>query len=313
MTTLPAAATREQFGAIRRDEVALQPVLAAVCARCGVVAGDAKRYTDGSLPVYAFEERVLKIYPPCFPGEADVERAALELVAGRLVIPTPRVEAYGEVDGWQYVLMTRLRGQSLAHRWPQIAPHNRVHMMHILGEALRTMHGLPAGQLSVPPASWSDFIAEQRATARARQDQHGLPTAWLEQIDDFLARTPLVAGGQSLLHTEIMREHLLVERRDDGWALCGFFDFEAMRGNAEYDFASLGVFVTGGDRALLREVLLAYGIAPSACDAARSQRFLAYALLHRYSKLPWYFERIPVAADVTTLDALAEAWFGCAA
>jgi hypothetical protein len=53
-----------------------------------------------------------------------------------------------------------------------------------------------------------------------------------------------------LLHTEIMREHLLVTPHADGWSLSGLFDFEpAMRGAREYEFASVGLFVSRGDAA----------------------------------------------------------------
>ncbi len=112
-----------------------------------------------------------------------------------------------------------------------------------------------------------------------------------------------------LLHTEIMREHLTVDETGSTPTLAGLFDFEpAMLGAPEYEFASVGLFVACGDGRALRRVLLAYGYAPHALDEALQCRFMAYALLHRYSNLRWYLERIP-ADGATTLEQLATRWW----
>lgn len=106
-----------------------------------------------------------------------------------------------------------------------------------------------------------------------------------------------------------MREHLLVTHDSAGWHLSGLFDFEpAMIGAPEYDFASFGLFVSCGEARLLRRALLAYGYAPAELDGALQCRLMAYALLHRYSNLRWYLERLPPHAD-TTLEQLARRWW----
>lgn len=69
----------------------------------------------------------------------------------------------------------------------------------------------------------------------------------------------------ALLHTEIMREHLLVERDTTGrWRLSGLLDFEpAMIGHADYECAAIGVLVTGGDARLLSRFIAGYGRDPA--------------------------------------------------
>jgi hygromycin-B 7''-O-kinase len=81
-------------------------------------------------------------------------------------------------------------------------------------------------------------------------------------------------------------------------------------GASEYEFASVGLFVSCGDAALFRRILLAYGYRAADLTPELARRMLAYALIHRYSKLPWYLERVPPPSGVVTLDALAEVWFG---
>lgn len=51
-----------------------------------------------------------------------------------------------------------------------------------------------------------------------------------------------------LLHTEFMREHVLVERAPTHWAVTGLIDFgPAMTGAAEYDFVAVAVHPVRGD------------------------------------------------------------------
>jgi hygromycin-B 7''-O-kinase len=108
-----------------------------------------------------------------------------------------------------------------------------------------------------------------------------------------------------------MREHLLVDGEGDAVRLSGLFDFEpATIGAAEYEFASVGVFFTGGDASLLRRLLLSYGYGEAALDEAMARRSMTYALLHRYSNLRWYLERVPPRPGVDSLAALARQWFG---
>jgi hygromycin-B 7''-O-kinase len=304
---LPLASTAAEFAAIRRDEARLRPGVDAILARHHI-GGEIVRFADGSLPVYAIADtHVLKLYPPVYVDECQTEAAVLSAITGRLPIPTPRVEVVGEHAGWSYVLMDRLRGESLATMWPRIGEHDRERLLAALGEALAALHAIRDPVLAtLPPPDWATFVAAQRASAVERQRDKGLATAWLAQIPAFLETVPLEVPAQRvLLHTEVMREHLLVRERARGWELSGLFDFEpAMCGAAEYELASVGVFVSSGDPRLLRTLLLAYGYRDDSLDEAFARRILAYAIAHRYSDLRWYLERLP-PLEAPTLDALA--------
>jgi len=91
------------------------------------------------------------------------------------------------------------------------------------------------------PPDWGLFLARQRAGCVERQRAAGLDSAWLAQIPAFLDAVALDSSPRRvLLHTGVMREHLLVTPHPDGcWSLSGLFDFEpAMRGAREYEFAA---------------------------------------------------------------------------
>lgn len=345
MTTplLPPVASLDEYERIRHDTDRFRPGAEAICAARGLGGATIERLVGGSLPVFAVGDAlVLKLYPPFEHLERNREAAALHAAEGRLSIPTPGVRGAGEIEGWAYLLMDRLRGRSLAEVWPILGRADRQRLAAQLGEALAALHAIRGPELDPLVIDWPAFVEDQRATAVERQRSRGLEERWCEQIPDFLDRfLPLRgrpgdgrlapggtrghAGGpgspgvdfldrapaDTLLHTEIMQEHLLVEPDPGGWRLSGLFDFEpAMVGAREYEFVAVGLFVSGGEAEVFRAVLSAYGPAQAWLVGNLPARLMAWCLLHRYSHLRWFLERVPPPERARRLEDLAEAWWG---
>ncbi|MFJ9691823.1 phosphotransferase family protein [Kitasatospora sp. NPDC101183] len=306
---LPVVETEEQWDVLAEDEAVLRAGAEDLCGRLGLGGVPLERFTEGSVPVYAVGGAlVLKLFPPPSARDGVVEERVLSRLHGALPIPTPEVQAAGEyVNGWRYVLMSRLAGEGLATAWPRVPDAERGRIARECGEALAVLHGLDPEPLApvLGPGDWAAFLARQRAGAVERQRERGLPQAWLEQIPEFLEAAPLPrAPERALLHTEFMREHLLVDPAD-GWRLTGLFDFEpAMIGDPAYDLVAVGLFTTRADPALFGRLLDGYG------RPADPRLLMAYTLLHVYSHLPWYLRELKPSA--TTLDDLAQEWFGTA-
>ena len=268
-----------------------------------------QRFAGGSVPVFAVgDEHVVKLFPPEERSFFDTERAVLTRIDGRLSVPTPRVIAAGERGQWLYVVMTRLSGCSLAEAWHEIEIRDRLQLVREVGAGLAALHATATDELALFAADWPRFMDAQRASCRDRQLAKGLGAPWVDAVDEFLARwTPSDDGARVLLHTEVMRQHVLVERREGAWRVSGLIDFEpAMVGAPEYELAAVGVFLTCAEPGLLRALLDAYG---AEVDEELPLRVMAYALLHRYSNLRWYQERLPVSDEVGDLEALARRWF----
>jgi hygromycin-B 7''-O-kinase len=267
------------------------------------------RFAHGSVPVFAVgDEHVVKLFPPSQRSYFETERATLSRIDGLLPIPTPRAIAAGERGPWLYIVMTRLSGCSLAEAWDTIEIHDRIRLMREVGEALGALHAAATGELAPLMVDWPRFIDAQRASCRDRLLAGGLGPPWVDLVGDFLARwTPSDQGARVVLHTEVMREHLVVERRQGAWHISGFYDFEdAMLGAPEYELACAGIFLTGAEPGLLQALLDGYG---ATVDDELPLRIMAYALLHRYSNLRWYLERLPVPAEIGDLESLARSWF----
>jgi hygromycin-B 7''-O-kinase len=316
VAVLPAAATEDAYTTVCQDEAALRPGVERLGQVLGVDASRLTRFAAGSRPVYAAGELVLKLFPPVDTTGCRVEAGVLGAVRGRLPIATPQVHAAGEHDGWDYLLMSRVPGVPLDTVWDQLPAGDRDRLADQLGETIAALHRLPPPEIKQWwPTDWLAFVAGQRARCVSEQRALGLPAHWADQLAGFLDEVALPpgppAGPPVLLHTEVMRQHLLVSAAPSGaWRLSGLVDFEpAMRGEREYEFVSVGVFVAEGDGRFLARTLTAYGYRRDQLDHDLRRRLLAWGILHRYSNLARWMGRLP-EPPLATLDALADRWFG---
>ncbi|GGX87327.1 phosphotransferase family protein [Streptomyces fructofermentans] len=304
---LPLVETGEELEDVVRDEALLRPAVMDLCERLGITAKPLIRFVEGSLPVYSVgAAHVVKLFPAFEKLDALREERVLTHVYGRLPVPTPQLYSAGAYkNGWHFVLMSRLPGESLAEAWPRIPAADQDRIVTEAGEALAALHALDPAPLRncVGPSQWGLFVDAQRVNAVEQQREVGLGQEWLEQIPWFLSSVPLAPPPRRvLLHTEFMRQHLTVD--PDGWRLTGLFDFEpALIGDPAYDFVGVALFIACGRPRLLKRFYEAYGRAPF-----DPHTLMAYTLLHVYSNLPWYLHTMPDPPR-PTLDALAETWF----
>jgi hygromycin-B 7''-O-kinase len=310
MPLLPPVRTREEYLGSPRDEATYRPAVQAICRRHGLPADRLAKYAGGSTIVFAVGERhVVKLFEPIFAEAASIERAVLSHVHGKLGIPTPGVGAAGVLEGWSYVVMDQLAGVCLRDAWDELSWADRLRVCERLGGAVARLHALPTASVALPALDWPEFLRRQARSCVERQRAHGLAEHWLRQIPEYLASVELPRGAPVLLHTEVMRDHVLVRRGADGWDVSGLFDFEpAMLGAPEYELGSVGIFLSGSDATLFRAFLRGYGYAEAELTPELQRRILACTLLHRYSNLKWYLETVP-PQGATTLGGLAAEWF----
>ena len=201
--------------------------------------------------------------------------------------------------------MSQLPGTGLAAAWPAIRDRTGPGCLPGRRDARRAARPGPGTTArDHRPGDWVGFLAGQRATAPQRQREVKLPDLWLSQIEGFLESVPLPRGRERvLLHTEVTREHLVVN--PGTWTLRGLLDFErAMTGDRAYG-RTAGLFLPRGDPRLLGRILAAYG------RSFDPRQLLAYTLLHLHSNLPECLTELPAPPE-PTLDSLAQTWFGTA-
>jgi hygromycin-B 7''-O-kinase len=106
---LPLISSREEFEARFGDEV-WPEAAREICRRHGVSRDAIQRVDSGEHIVFlAGKEFIVKIYKSFRRGFAR-EKAALEFAAGKTSLKIPEIIAAGNIEGYDYTVITRLDG-----------------------------------------------------------------------------------------------------------------------------------------------------------------------------------------------------------
>lgn len=290
------------------DQLLQQPELCQQLARdiCQKhnLSGDCVRITEGSALVFALgDHTILKIFAPEDAEFFQTEAEFLIRLHEKLPIATPELVFSGWWEPYPYIIMERLQGIPLKQIWNTLLQAEKCDLMGQLGRAVRALHDLPPFH----SLDWHPFIDHQRQNLLVNHRNFGLAQEWLDQLVayvDSLAIDFHDPAQMVPLHTELMQEHIFVQREGDRWKLSGLIDFEpSMIGHREYEFCAVGLFLTQGDKNLFQTFLAAYGYA----EFDVSRRIMIFLLLHRYCNLNWFFTFLP--QPMTTLQQLEQFWF----
>jgi hygromycin-B 7''-O-kinase len=248
-----------------------------------------ERAPRGSNVVFLGARHVIKLFCPKWGHEARIETCALQACAGRLPVASPAVVAEGEIEGWPYLVLTRLQGRELAQIWGGLHDERRRSLVVEAAELLVALHSvaIPDG---APLPEARPVLERPLARALDKHRADGTDPRWVEEIGVLLEGTAVDwPGPDVLVHGDVHPEHLLV---DDASRLAGLFDFaDTLRGPIEYDLAAtaclMACHVEGGARAFHA----AYGYD---LDDAAYARLGAALLRQRYCALPFAVANIPV-------------------
>lgn len=156
---LPLVETIEQFRALDlRSPVFADAAIKAV-RHLKMTANTTSFPSSGSLPVVFVDDKVVvKFFPPFFIGEHETETKALKFLSD---FEVPQLLGVGQIDGWHYVIMTKLIGQSLKTLWPELSPKLRQSACRKIGTSLRNLHSLKLSS-DFDVNSWTHFLALQK-------------------------------------------------------------------------------------------------------------------------------------------------------
>lgn len=313
---LPLVTSNTTYRAMRPSADLWPLVMRVICQRHKLPTERLVRFGDGTDPafgsnvVFAVDEHhIVKLFPPHERQSFEADLTVAEYVYRKLSIQTPEIYAYGELDGWPYLVMSRLQGTYLAALWNSLGETNQLHLVAELAEVLAQLHALPTHDLPLLEASWPELVATRVNGCAQRHREQGVSEPWLQQLPDYLASAaPLYPSNftPAIVSGDIHDYHLLVKQEHERWRLCGLFDFDDARiGFHEYDLASAALFIMSGCPALLRPFLLTYGYAETDIDEHLSHRLMTYTLLHRYRPLNWVRE-VFAKHPCSTFEELAQ-------
>jgi hygromycin-B 7''-O-kinase len=245
--------------------------------------------TGTNLVVALDENLILKIFPPLLCAQFVSERASLLQLRGQLGIAVPEIVTEGERDGWPYLVITRLPGVLGSEAWPDMPEPDKVRVLRQIGATIAEVQRAPLGDLASIEPSWDAFMRGQIAGCRARHTRLGLPSKFLDGLDEFLAAaTPLIPmdAPPVILVGEYIPENFLLSHDTNGWRLSGLFDFgDVLTGWGEYDLLGPSAFMTAGLAPRVRGLLEGFGHSRADVGPPLRQRLMALMLLHRASDL----------------------------
>jgi hygromycin-B 7''-O-kinase len=307
LTLLPSADTLAAVSAIRKNQSLFEPGLRHILHLAGLPPDATITGTlGGSMPVFGVNhDLVLKFFSPLHREHFANELASLRLLEGKNPFDTPRIRTSGTLETWSYLLMTRVRGTQLSTLWPDLDETKKAAVCENLGATAAALHRVHA-TTAADAATWRAFIAQQAERCVEHHRARGLSEDLLAQIPAYIAPmlAPMAAAPVVFLHTEFMLEHIFID--PVRLIIESLIDFEpSLTGPVEYEFGAVAIFIAEAHPARLRAFLRGYGY-PWTDQTPRL--LFSHKLLHRYSNLVWYMERLgPARAE--TLEELEKAWF----
>jgi hygromycin-B 7''-O-kinase len=293
------------------DEVWRQAA-AIICARHRIPHSSLRRSSQGENIIFFVDESfVIKIFAPFREG-FEREKAALEFAHGKSCIETPAITQTGEVEGWSYLVMTRLPGVLMKEVWSSLDTRDRIEIVSRLGIALNELHAHTAPLFETAlNRDWHGFIERQARGSVERQRACGANPEWLESLPAYIeARRGLLPSEYKpvLLHGDVHPGNVLLARAGERWQVTGLFDFgDSLCGFHEYEFVAPGVLMFQGNGELQRAFLRAYGYTEAQLDLRLRARLMLLTVLYECSDLRKYALRLAPDAVHLTLDELEAA------
>ena len=281
---------------LRRDAATQRPAFEAIATRHGLAASEVSPLDKGTHFVWATRRNVIKLFVPLWKEDANLETTLLEMVAGT-VLPAPQLEAQGELNGWPYVVMSRVRGEHIGVAWRTLDDGGRSRLAAHLGEAMAALASLPRQRLQTRAITQDALIAERLERILVDQRKRGGDEALERELRTFLAKLPpLIPAGDVVLHADLTDDNVLVS----GDRVTGIIDFaDAFVGPWTYELAAPACFVTRGSSAHRDSMFCGRGVEPTPELIATTR---AWAILHRYS----HVARMMQEAGVATLPAFLD-------
>lgn len=277
LQTLPQAITVADFDTLHDQPAAWHAVMTSIAAVYS--AAPVRQMSEGTVLVALLgQDLVIKLYPPFLHDHFEFECAALRALQGHLSVPTPSLVATGEREGWPFLVMSQLGGDSLLTAWPSLTPAQQCALLHDLGALAAEVHALPVQALRAHAPAWPDFLHQQRQRCLARQQRTQLPGHLLKPLEVFL-QGAVPSGPDVILTGEYTPMNLLTQ----GPKLVGMYDFgDGLVGPREYDWLGPLTFLASGSAPRCQAFFEGYGVSP---DAEQRLSLLRLLLLHRYSNL----------------------------
>ncbi|MCK5035654.1 MAG: phosphotransferase [Candidatus Sabulitectum sp.] len=295
-----------RFSILMKDDALCSELVENICSSNSFNFKEERIY-EGSRILYEIEEdKIVKVFSQNELSFCNNEAKYLETLHGKLSVTTPELFVKGIYNGLPFLIMQKQKGFPLKSVWNDISIWEKRRIIAQIADMLKELHSLPCELFPTREPGWKDFINTQTLDLLQNHRESGLSNAWTENISRFIQNTDEVENSSEsvICHTEIMQEHLFVEESNRGFNITGLIDFEpSMIAVPEYDFCSIGLFISAGDKGLFNHFLDTYGY------KGDSRGIMRMLLLHRYSNMKWFMSTLPDTVRFNSVEELSDYWF----
>lgn len=315
MTLLPQPVNSDHYWrAIHKQELPVwQPALAEIAALHQLPGESWARVPLGRNIVFCSPTSIIKLGPPCWPGETVREIAALHFVAEKISIETPTVLASGTLDQWEYIVQARLPGTPLWELWPQLPLKARTDLAFQHGRLMAQIHSISIQHApSEIQFNWNALLAEQSEQCAAAMHHAGINTQLVAQIDAYLAATVWSVDPvpDVLLHGDLNHLNFLVSADDDRWQLSGVIDWgDAKIGPPTHELISPGVHMYKGNPAMLTQWYQGYELNHEKRTEELEHVVMARAMLYYADIFPQLLRTVEGAATCRDWRSIADCFW----
>ncbi len=280
-----------------------------ICRRHKISFTELKRSDHGEHIVFLVDDSlVIKIYRPfrrCF----EREKKALEFVGARTNFKIPEIVQTGEIEGFDYTLMTQISGAAMTRAaWLTVPKNEQLLFVAKLAAGLKTIHSLDAERFD---CDWSEFVEDRANTFVERQIAHGVNAQVIESLPEFIETNLKLVPKDSptvFLHGDVHFGNLRPQKTNGKWEISGLFDFADSRcGFHEYDFLAVGILMIQGQAEVQSEFFKSYGYAENRLDESFRKRMMMLTMLYETSDLRRYALRLKPEAVDFSLEELERA------
>lgn len=309
---LPSISTLDEYRPIYRDEAVWLPAMRAICLRHSLDPASLSFAPPGSNVVFwAGQDLVIKLFAPTWHADAAKEARWLDALTGQTGLNTPGVFARGNIEGWPYLILTRVQGKPLDEIWDDLSFKGQLRIAASLGACLAALHSVAVPVLEESRAEWEAYRQSQLEGCPAAQAHLGLDQAWVEQVARWITLLPPFSPRQPdlvLVNGDLNPEHLLCEQDDAGWRVTGFIDFaDSIAAHPFYDLVRPG-FILKASPLQRRAMLQAYGFSSADLTPALTRELFAYVLIHRFASIPETLTELGDAAPNNLAELIELLW-----
>lgn len=294
------------FRDLMKNDLLCVKLVDSICNSLSIKSNPQRIYEGSRILFEICGEKIVKIFSPVEREFCVNEAKYLNQLKGRLNVDTPGLVAEGLHHGYPFIVMEKLAGIPLKSIWSSRSVWEKKRILTQIADLLKELHSLPLSLMNSTESEWISFIKSRTDNLHKNHSEFGLDKTWTDKFSAFIEKTePVEFSSKTVLcHTEIMKEHLFVEKRRSGYEIRGIIDFEpSMAAIPEYDFCSVGLFISRGGKDLFQHFLDSYGYTG---DSSSVMRML---LLHRYSNMKWFISTIPQSINTNNVEDLCNYWF----